>query len=294
MVFTRRPDGDLVADLPAMRRVVPHLMRSRLEGTVYFPHRIEVDETLRWLDDANAARPEDDRISLFDVFLTALGRTLKLRPEVNRFVAGHRTYQHRDISISFVVKTAMRDDAGETEARLVLRGDEGVEHVHALVRALVHRERRGEREDDDRLVDLVAGWPRPVLSGLAHGLAALDHHNLLPRRLVDAIPLYTSVYVVNTGSIGVDAPYHHLYEHGTASVFVAIGRVEREPVVVDDGSIVPRSCVHLVYTLDERASDGFYFAKTAEVFRRLISDPSLLEQRGLTVDEVVPSWPPPR
>jgi pyruvate/2-oxoglutarate dehydrogenase complex dihydrolipoamide acyltransferase (E2) component len=111
---------------------------------------------------------------------------------------------------------------------------------------------------------------------------------------MDAIPLYTSVYLVNAGSIGIDAPFHHLYEHGSASVFVAIGRVVKEPVVDERGEVVARSCVNLVHTLDERASDGFYFARTAEVFRRLVADPGLLADPSVTVDGLLAGWPPHR
>jgi hypothetical protein len=57
---------------------------------------------------------------------------------------------------------------------------------------------------------------------------------------------------------------------------------------------VARTCVDVVHTLDERATDGFYFARTAEVFRRLVSRPDLLDDPGLTVEEIVPVWPPTR
>lgn len=292
MAPSRRPDGTPVRDVPALRRVMPYLMRSRIEGTVYFQQRIEVDETLGWLAEVNADRPWSERITLFHVLLTAIGRTIRLRPEMNRFVSGRRTYQHDDISITFVVKADMSDEAVEREARLVLTGDETVEDVRARTDELVHRERHGEREADDRLVDLVSSWPRPVLSGIAGAVRFLDYHNLLPAAVTKAIPLYTSVYLVNTGSIGIDPPFHHLFENGSSSVFVSIGKVAREPVVDQAGDIVARSVIHLVYTLDERASEGYYFAKTAEVFRQFVSQPRLLTRSDITVDEVVPAWPP--
>ena len=155
-------------------------------------------------------------------------------------------------------------------------------------------ERHGEKNADDRLIGFFVSWPRPLLELVRKAIAALDYLGLMPAALIDAIPLYTSVYVVNTGSIGIDPPFHHLYDYGTASAFVAIGKVGREPVVAEDGSIEARSCVNVVYSLDERATDGFYFAKTAEVIRRLVSEPDLLERTDITVDEIVPTWPPRR
>lgn len=294
MAFRRRSDGRYVEDLPALRRIVPHLMPTRTESVVYFPQRIEVDDLLVWLEEVNAGRADEERITLFHVVLTAIARTLRLRPEMNRFVVGRRTYEHTEIAISFVVKQALRDDAPETEARVVLTGHERVDDVRRLVAARVHGKRNAARGADDRLVDFFASWPRPVLTGIAGAIRRLDHHNLLPSALIDAIPLYTSVYVVNTGSIGIAPPFHHLYEHGTASIFVAIGRAAPQPVVDESGHVVARTCVDVVHTLDERATDGFYFARTAEVFRSLVSRPELLDDPGLTVDEIVPDWPPRR
>jgi hypothetical protein len=294
MAFRRRGDGTYLGDVPAMRRIIPYLMRTRTESTVYFPQRLEVDGLLAWLEQENDGRRNDERITLFHVFLTAIARTMRLRPEVNRFVAGRRTYQHNEISVSFVVKQTLSDEGTESEARLVFTGYETVDEVRTLVDAAVTRERGTERGADDRLVDFFASWPRPVLNLIGGTIRVLDNHNVLPAALRAAIPLYTSVYVVNTGSLGIDPPFHHLYEYGTASVFVAIGRVAQEPVVDDQGAVVARTCVDVVYTLDERASDGFYFARTAEVFRRLVADPSLLADPAITVEEIVPNWPPRR
>lgn len=293
-MFRRRRDGTYLGDVGAFRRIVPYLLRTRTGSMVFFPQRIEVDGLLAWLERVNAERPKEERITLFHVFLTAIARTVRLRPETNRFIAGRRTYQRDEISISFVVKESLTDHGEESEVRLVLTGQETVDEMRRLVDAAVNRERRGEAGNDDRLVRFFASWPRPVLELISRAIAVLDYHNALPGPLMDAIPLYTSVYVVNTGSLGIDPPFHHLYDYGTASAFVAIGRVTREPAVDEHGAVVARSGVNVVYTLDERATDGFYFAKTAEVIRCLVSEPDLLADPALTVDQIVPVWPPRR
>lgn len=290
MVLRRRSDATYVADLPPLRRVMPYLMRTRTESAVYFPQRIEVDELLTWLRVTNAGKPPEERIALFHVLVTAIARAVRLRPELNRFVVGRRTYQHDEITISFVVKLAMRDDAPETEVRLAFTGSETVEEVRDRVEAAVQHKRTEQTGSDDRLIDFFARWPRPVLNLIARLIVSLDYHNALPKALREAIPLYTSVYLVNVGSIGIAPPFHHLYEHGSSSVFVAIGEVTRQPVVDEHGVVVARSCLDAVYTLDERASDGFYFARAAEVFRRLVSRPELLARPELTIEEVLAGW----
>ncbi len=293
MVLKRRTDGTYLGDVPPLRRIIPYVMRTRTESIVYFPMRIEVDDLLAWLAATNAERPREERVSIFHVFLTAIARTIRLRPQTNRFVSGRRTYQHRDISISFVVKQGMTEESEESQARIVLTGTESVDDVRRRVDDVVRRERAAvERGGDDRLVDFFASWPRPVLNGVARAVRWLDYHGALPRRMVESIPLYTSVYVVHAGSIGIDPPFHHLYELGTASAFVSIGKVAPQPVVDASGAVVARQCIDVVYTLDERAADGFYFARTAEVIRRLVAEPELLADPSITVEQIVPTWPP--
>lgn len=77
-------------------------MPPRAEGVVYHPQRIEVGGLLAWLEERNASRSEAEPVTLSQDFLTAIARTLSLRPEVNRFVSGRRTYRHNEISVSFI------------------------------------------------------------------------------------------------------------------------------------------------------------------------------------------------
>lgn len=291
MALKKRRDGTYLGDVPPLRRIMPYLMRTRTESLVYYPQRIEVEHLLDWLEDVNEGRRQEDRVALFHVLLTAVARALMLRPEMNRFLVGRRTYQHKEISVTFIVKTAMDEDALETEVRLVFTGDETVEQVRDLAKSHVERKRHSASGADDKLVAFFSSWPRPLLNLVARTVQTLDYHNALPAALQDAIPLYTSVYLVNAGSIGIDPPFHHLYEFGSASIFASIGKLEKQPVVDEQGQVVARTCLNVVYTLDERVSEGFYFARTVEVFARLVARPELLEKPGITVEEILEGWP---
>ena len=74
MAFGRRRDGVLVEDLPALRRIIPYLLRTRTSSSVYFPQRIDVEDLLGWLDEVNAGRPAAEHVTLFHVLVTAVGR----------------------------------------------------------------------------------------------------------------------------------------------------------------------------------------------------------------------------
>lgn len=271
-----RRDARPVPDLPALRRVVPHLMPTRLESTVYYRQHLDVERLTAWLEEVNAGRAAEDRIRFFQVFLTAWARLFRLRPELNRFVSARRTYEHRDITFAFTVKQAMTDQAEEVQALIPFTGTETVEEVHARVDEVLHRARSGGHTGNDRLVETLVRLPRPVVAGVARTIWALDAVNLLPRALEDAIPVYASSYLVNLGSLHAEAPFHHLYQRGTASIFVSIGTIRPEPVVDDTGAIVARRRVDVVYTIDERATDGFYLVHTSQILQAMIDDPDAL------------------
>lgn len=268
-----RRDGRRVDDLLAVRRVMPHLMPTRVESTVYYPQHLDVERLSAWLAEVNAGRPEAERVRFFHVFLTALARLYRLRPELNRFISGRRTYEHRDITFSFTVKQALTDEAAEVQAHLTFTGLETVDAVRAMVEDALTSSRGTERDDTDRLVDALVRLPGPVLAGVARTVWALDGANLLPRVLQDAIPVYASAYLVNLGSLQAEAPFHHLYQRGTATVFVSIGTIRPEPVVDADGQIVARRRVDVVYTVDERATDGFYLVRSAQLLQEIVDDP---------------------
>ena len=80
-----------------------------------------------------------------------------------------------------------------------------------------------------------------------------------------------------SGSIGIDPIYHHLYDFGTTSVFLALGKKQRVQVVEPDGSVVVKRVVRVKFVLDERICDGQYYAESFRIFRRLLKKPEQLE-----------------
>ncbi len=274
--FKGRRDGRLVDDLPSVRRVVPHLMPTRLDATVFYPHHLEVERLMAWLDEVNLERPADEQIRFFHVMLAALARLFHQRPELNRFISGRRTYEHRDISFAFTVKKAYTDEADEVQARISFTGGETVDEVRVKVDAALERARNHTRNESDVLVSRLVRLPGALLAAIAQTAWALDSVNRLPRVLQDAIPTYASAYLVNLGSLHAEAPFHHLYRRGTAGVFVSIGTIRPEPVVDAGGVIVARRRVNVVYTVDERVTDGFYLVRSAHILQQMVDDPAAL------------------
>jgi hypothetical protein len=268
-VFGRRPDARLVRDLSPTRRFMPLLSPRRNDNLVWFELDVEVERALAFAAERSAGRERERAITLFHVILAALARILHERPRLNRFTAGGRLWQRDGIWITFSAKQRFDEEA---PLLTVKRRFDPALPLHVLVDGLLDSlagGRRGERTTSDREVAGLLRLP-PALARAALWLAdRADALGLLPRAMLEADPLCTSVFVANLGSVGLDAGYHHLWEHGNCPIFCVIGRIH--PVASG------RRVVTLKFSYDERIEDGLYCARSLERLRELIESPEKLD-----------------
>jgi pyruvate/2-oxoglutarate dehydrogenase complex dihydrolipoamide acyltransferase (E2) component len=253
----------------------PYLMRTRNESIVYHSQRLRIGRTLAWLERVNAAGTR--RVSLFHVVLAACVRTLALRPEVNRFVAGRRLYQRRSIDLSFVVKRELSEEASETTVKITFDPRSTIDDVVERVGSAVQAAKQSRIASDEATSDIVTRLPRSMIRLATGAVRAVDYFGLLPASFIKGDALYTSACLANLGSIGAEAVFHHLYDWGNAPVFITVGRRKNEAVVDERGELEAAEVMDLKFSLDERISDGVYFRATVELLAELIQNPERLE-----------------
>ena len=288
-----RPDGTYLKRIDPFMRFFPYIMKGRNESAIYFNQRIDITALKAWLNEKNravAATGEGSKATLFHAVLTALIRTVNERPQINRFVIGRRVYQRHDLSCAFVIKREFRDDSNEEIAVMKFKPDDTLSSIAQRIADEVKKVRKAAK-DDDKQRNGIVNWfnylmnmPRILLRGLVRFLSWLDYHGWLPRFVCELDPMHSSIWLSNLGSLGIDAPYHHLYEWGTTSVFMTIGVAERAPAVDTDGLITVRDFINVAITLDERISDGFYFARSLKRFRFFLEHPDELEKPAMIPD----------
>lgn len=279
MIFRDRPDGRRLRIPHALNAVMPYMMRGRNESAIYYERDLDVENAMRLVKAKNDALPgsrEEERYSLFALVLAALNRTMAIRPRLNRFIHGRALYQRNHVSFSFIVKQKLSDDAPEGNAKVFLEAEDSLDTVNRRINeAIRHVREYGEGGDGEKIAKIAHAIPggKALVVGLYR---IIDRLNLAPWALLKTDPLYSSVYVANLGSIGLDAPFHHLYEWGNASIFIVIGKLEQKEGRGVHAS-TRRHHVSFKVTLDERIADGLYFARSASVFSRLLAKPELLE-----------------
>lgn len=263
----RRGADQRVDGLDGNRAIMPFLMRRKNESAVLFEQVVDLTRTLPWL----AARGEDAH--LFHLLLLAIGRTLHEHPRLNRYVAGRRHYQRAEVTLAFAMKPRLDAEAPLSVLKLTVAPDETFDGLAARIRERVSRGRGGERSASDREASLFTRLPAPLVELGVRLFHALDALGLAPAAMVRPDPMYASVFVANLGSVGLDAAWHHLYEHGTCPIFVTLGRVQRLPIVVGD-RVEAREAVRLRYTYDERIEDGLYAAQALAQLEARLADPA--------------------
>ena len=59
---------------------------------------------------------------------------------------------------------------------------------------------------------------------------------------------------------------------------MTIGEKKLRPFFKEDGSYELRNTIKLGLTVDERIADGYYFAKTLRILRKIFAQPELLDR----------------
>jgi pyruvate/2-oxoglutarate dehydrogenase complex dihydrolipoamide acyltransferase (E2) component len=266
-----RHDGDLVRDEGPVRLIMPYLMRGRNESAVYQQSIYRVTAARAWLRAYNRAHRHQPA-TLFHLVAYGCAVALHEKPRLNRFVAGHRIWQRRGVSISFVAKTEMTESAPDTTVKLEApRGESFPDFSRQLVER-VEGARGGGRKVDQEAA-LIMRLPGPVVRLLVDLARWLDHWHLFPRFMTEEDPMYASLFLANLGSVGVSHAWHHLFEYGTCSIFGAVSAVHRHPFADRDG-VVSAEALDVRWTFDERIDDAFSAARALAIVQQVVEDPA--------------------
>jgi hypothetical protein len=253
----------------------PFLMKGRNDSIAYYPVTIEVENLLSHLEQLKGT-PE--QLSLFEAVMLALVKILRERPTLNRYIIGRRLYQRRDVQLSFIARRQFTEDSTETNVYVTVRPEDDAATALAKLRGEIRSAKSGEDKTDDKLLDLFLHLPRGLLQAAINLLGLWDFYVDTPSFLRGIDPLRCSAYVANLGSVGLGAAYHHLFEWGTCSLFVTIGKVKPTVVVGEDGQPTVRRTLELKIALDERIADGYYDARALELFDTFLNDPTQLQR----------------
>ena len=269
-----RRGGVRIREQHGLNALFPYLMRRRCDSLIYFDMQLDMEPLQEYI----ALQKEAGlKISFFEFFCAAIVKLMREREQMNRFIKGRRLYQRETVEISTVAKREMSDKGAESNLILRFAKDATFDDIAGRLRGEIDTAKTVKSDaltGDDKLFATFLKLPRGLLMAFVRILDIMDFYRGIPGFISATDPMRASAFIANLGSIGADATFHHLYEWGTCSLFMTIGRIKKTPVELDDDTLGIRTMVDCKIVLDERIADGFYFARSLDLFKSYFAEPA--------------------
>jgi len=274
-----RPDGKRVKNARLIERFAPYLLKSRQEALLFYEQTVEVDRTFQFIHEHND-RVNHKAYTFFTVLLAAMVRIAPEFPQLGRFVIGKRLYQRNAITFSFVIKTSKKPDAHNHWLKVKFKGNERISDIANILKQLkekVHQSQTDSGGGADKSLDFFFSFPfflRPLVFQILH---FLNRINLLPRKMIEGDPMFAACIIANLGSVGLNPVYHHLYEWGTTSMIMTIGKAHPKAFPHPEKGYEFRQVVDIHYTVDERVAFGGFSTKPLKRLEYFLKNPEKLQ-----------------
>ncbi len=280
----RRPDAELVKT-SKFHEMEFYIMPKKTTSEIFYKTQIDLTNTFRFLEKYNKDKKEEDKLTLFQIYLAAGVRTVALRPKINRFVSGRRLWQRNQIIISFVVNKEKSEDGDEINAMIEFDPFDNLESVQKIVNEHLDEARYGVNPNE-RDIKFWGAFPRWFIRFIFWFMRWTDEHNMPIYALTKDIPMFSTAFLAHLGSIGIPAIYHHLFEFGTTSVLITLGQMYKAQVLNEETEKTEiRKMMEVKVCIDDRIAPGIYTGPTIELWKNLIENPEVLIKPPDLTDE---------
>lgn len=282
-----RYDGWRVRKVDPVFSVIPYFLRTRMDAQNYFEERVPIDHIEKFIKEQKELIPD---LSIMHIVMAALVRLISQRPHLNRFVMWNKIFARNHVTFSIAVKRSLSDNGEETLIKpQFLPSDTLQDIVRKTREEQENNQQPGQQNSSDLISKILGMLPDLAMRIVVFLLLWLDKVGLMPKFIEKASPWHCSVFLTNIGSIGVESIYHHLYEFGTCSMFVAMGKKSRRHSFNKHGELAASKSILLKFVLDERICDGFYYASSMLMLSKIMNNPAslLTPPEKIIVDEGV-------
>lgn len=281
-----RYDGRRIRTLDPFYKIIPYIMKTRSDAQNLYADKLDIGNVEDYLKEKRSQGIKD--IGFLHIVIAAMVRTMSQKPALNRFIAGQKVYSRNDILVSLAIKKQMSESGGETTIKLKFSPEDTIFDVAEKINKAVAENKKVETKNGaDKTAKIIMSCPGFIVKFLVWLLKSLDYFGLMPKLINEVSPMHTSMFITDLGSLGIQPIYHHIYEFGTTSIFIAFGAKYTERVIDKNNVVVDKRYVDLKVVTDERTVDGFYYASAFKLFARLLQDPSKLETKPEKVVEDV-------
>lgn len=269
-----RADGRRTRGLTAIEQAIPHIMPKRVDAQNYVTEYVDEEIIKDYI--RTVRRERGIRLSRMSVIITAYYLAALKHPYINRFVIGSRVYDRNHFCVSFVMLKNRADGTpDETTVKVFMTPEDDIFTINQRINETIEKNSAPKHNNStDKFANFM--FSLPVLPYLVMSVVRrMDRFGLLPRSIIDLSPFHTSMFITNLASINTTHIYHHVYEFGTTSVFLSVGKCIPNYLTGElDKKLIPISVV-----MDERICTGHDYALFNKTLQRYLRCPELLERR---------------
>ncbi|MBE5766677.1 MAG: hypothetical protein E7335_05905 [Clostridiales bacterium] len=274
-MFGFRSDGRRLNKLDPMLLITPYIMPMRIDAQNMITQNADYDAMANYI---KKQRENGRTISFMTIVIATYVRTVAMYPFLNRFVVNKQIYARDRISVSFVV-CCMKEDGSHDAPTIKLEFDptETIFEISDKIEAAI-AEARANSSANSTMAFASALMSIPFLPTIVVAVAKfLDRYGLLPQFIHDISPFHTSMFITNMASLGLSSLYHHIYNFGTTSQFVSLGKIERIVIPGANKTVKFKNVLPMGIVTDERVCGGADYAQVFATMRGFFSNPELLE-----------------
>lgn len=261
-------------DMSSFRMIALGTWKTAKDPSIYGSLELPMDEALAYL--AAYREQHGRRLTVTHLICKAIGAVLHEMPDANAILRFNRIYLRDTVKVFFQVvmedpETGQIDLSGLTieapqDKELVAIIDE-FEKVAAKIRAGKDKEKEQTRQTFKKMPGWLVGWVLDLIAFLTYTLNLNLSSVGIPK------DVFGSVMVTNIGSLGLKTAYVPLVPYSRVPLLVAMGEIEKRPVVNDDGEIEVAQVMGLHATIDHRILDGAHAAHMAKTLKKWFGDP---------------------
>lgn len=273
-----RKDAKRVRECTGLSQICIDLKPNRCDSDVYINQKMDVTKLVEYVI---KKKQENDNITYFHAFVTAIGKVIYNRPRLNYFIANRHIYEHNDIVISFVAKVSFDEKSEELMVMVPIDANDNLDSISKKIKNKIDAMRKSsvKKEGANDAIDTLGKLPNIIRIPIIGLIKWCDKKGILPPSLVKDNLYYSSIIVSNLGSIKCGAIYHNITSFGSCSSLATMGEIKIEEIINEDGKKEIRKLCEFGINLDERIADGYYFAKSVQLLQYLFDYPELLEDK---------------
>jgi len=274
--FGDRSDGRRLRTLDPYCAMIPFIMKKRNDASNYFSDSVEITETERYLRDKRIHGYPG--MGMLHVFVATYIRTASQYPALKRFVSGQRIYSREHVEFVMTIKKEMRAAASETSIKVTFELSDTIFDVYRKLNEEISKVKsENENTEADKLARTLIKLPRGILKFFVFALEVMDYFGIMPKMIMRASPFHGTLVITDLGSIGLPSLYHHLYNFGNMTAFIAFGAKRKARELRLDGTVAERKYIDYKLVMDERCSDGFMFSQAFKLYKSILRNPNVLD-----------------